>query len=175
MALILLILQPAYASSLGQSTGKSLGYSYIAISCLILFILGLMNLKRPQHKGLPLSIFQFVLLTQFCRYTALFSFGTSDFYVAVWYYFNKVQYPSALLSCSAGAMPWIALGFNSTNFICNSLIEFIEIGALALFWAAIQLGFPNSRGKRNKDFLVLIVYCSATDLCVTAFIQIDNV
>ena len=159
-------------SSLGQQVGEGMGYALIILISLVTFSTGLMILLKPSNKGIAASLLQLIIFLQYTRYTVLINFTDSVFYVCMWKTFNIIQDPYDFCSSGKSIEPFSTIGFGSTNFICNSMFQFILIFTVLLFWFLLSIIMPRIKSKRWKDFLIFLVYASVIDLSISAFLQV---
>lgn len=174
MILFLFILNQAKASGLSYDTAKTTGLAFISIGIFLVFCTGVMVISRPSRKGILSSLIHMITFIQFTRYTSLINFEMSIFYYKFFYDFSQIQDPYELFDKNPQT-PWVLLRFESTNFIYNSYAHLFLIPTALVIWYLIKLIIPRYRGQNFNRFLVFVVYCSAMDLSISAFIQIKNV
>ena len=146
---LLLYSKGSYASTLGTSLGETVGYTFIGICGFLVVCTGLFIIIKPSNKGTPSSLIQIILFLQFTRYTTLFNFQHSSFYIKLWQTFNQIQNPYNFLSCGNSiAEPWSLLGFTTSNFVCNSISQLIIISLILVIWLVLPLFYPKIKGKR---------------------------
>lgn len=168
-----IFLTPCYASGLSTNLGQIIGYSYIGFTIFIVFCFGLVCISKYRARGTQMVLAQLIAFTQFSRYLPLLSFAHSDFFTEVWKTFSISQDPYELLKCSGSDRNFEQVGFESTNFLCNSLAHLIVISGLLLI-SGLVLAFFQEKDYL-KDFWVFVAYASVTDLSLSGFIQIKHV
>ena len=169
--IFLSILIPASSSGLSSETGKTLGYTYIAITILILFCYALLAISKYRIKGLLMLSSQIFIFTSFCRYSALSNFEHSSFFHEMWRSYSKAQDPYEFLTCSNTDRRWAMLGFESNNFLCNSIAYLGVIAALIITWVGCFILFKSKRQVLNRLW-PLLAYCTVSDLSLSAFVQV---
>lgn len=172
--LILLILHHVHASGFSTDIGEVSGLTFIGITCFLIFCTAVMIISRPERKGIISSLIHIIILTQFLRYTCFINFTASDFYYKFFNIFSTIQDPYELFDKNLQSI-WQILRFESYNFIENSIAHLILIPIIISIWLCIKIFVTKYRGPRWNRFLIFIIYTSALDLSVSAFIQIKNV
>jgi hypothetical protein len=170
-----IILTPCNASGLSTNLGQIVGYSYIGLTIFIVFCYGLVFVSRYKAKGTQMVLAQLIAFTQFSRYLPLQNFNNSSFFTEVWKTFSMSQDPYELLECSSSDSNFKQVGFESTNFLCNSLAHLIVICGLLILSGFILALFSSQKKDYLKDFWVFVIYASVTDLSLSGFIQIKHV
>ncbi|OMJ82833.1 hypothetical protein SteCoe_16366 [Stentor coeruleus] len=174
MILFLFILNQANASGLSYDTAKTTGLTFISTGIFLVICTAAMVISRPSRKGILSSLIHMIIFMQFTRYTSLIDFDISIFYYKFFYDFSQIQDPYELFEKNPQS-PWMLLRFESTNFIYNSYAHLFLISFTLVVWYCIKLFIPRYRGPNFNRFLVFVVYCSAMDLSISAFIQVKNI
>lgn len=169
--IFLSILIPASSSGLPNEIGKILGYTYIAITIFLLLSYALLAFSKYKLKGSLMLTSQIFIFTSFCRYSALNNFEHSSFFHEMWKSYSKAQDPYEILTCSKTDRRWDMVGFESNNFVCNSIAYLGVIVALVITWIGCFILFKNKRKVLSK-FWVLLAYCTVSDLSLSAFVQV---
>lgn len=170
-----ILLKPCYASGLTTGTGERLGYTYIGLIILIVICYGLLCISKHKAKGTAMVLSQFIMFTQFCRYLPLLNFTHSVFFTKVWKTLSKSQDPYELLNCADSDVEFHQVGYESTNFICNS---WAHLGVICIFLAlsaAFLAVFRSQNSRYLKEFWVLVFYSFATDLSLSSYLQVKHV
>lgn len=173
MLLLCLILPTIRASGLSSATGEIVGFVYIALTVSLICLIFFFIYKKSEVKGLKASLIQLSVFVQFFRYSGLINFAQSEFYVKALEVLFMTQDPFEVFECTKAGLPWNRFGFDSTNFLCNSWALLCFTG-LAMLICALCIVFVKEN-KDFKDFIIVILYCTESDLAFSAFLQLKFV
>lgn len=173
MIILGLILPATQASGLSPATGEIVGFTYAALTVSLICLLFFLMYKKSDAKGLKASLIQLSVFVQFFRYSGLINFAQSEFYVKALEVFFMSQDPWEAIECSRAGLPWNRFGFDSSNFLCNSWALLAFVG-LSLLICVICIGFMK-KNKDFKDFILVVMYCTLSDLAFSAFLQLKFV
>jgi hypothetical protein len=170
--IILLLIVNVKSSGFSENTGYSIGYGLIGSSSVLITFGLVFMLFSSKNKGVLSTLLNFITFLQLIRYTILLNFNVSIFYSSIWKAFNIFEYSLSTSSCGKKIELFSIIGYNSSNFICNGLIQISLVSMSLILWGTAMCIYPRLKNNRWKDLGIFIVYSSVTDISISGYLQL---